>query len=165
MGYLLILLLGMCTGSRTLTPIAVAAWFAYRHNVLGEPVLALTGWRAFLSNPISVGVFTLMALGEYVGDKLPKTPSRTSPVGVAGRVLFGVAIGVILAPRVGGHHLLKGLTGGIGALLGTYGGWWLRTTLARRVGKDWPVANAEDWVAIAASILLMNVVAHSDFFR
>ena len=164
MGYVLILLLGMCTGLRTLTPIAVVCWFSYVRGTF-EPPLLLTGWRHFTANPISVGVFTLMALGEYVGDKLPNTPSRKSAVGLAGRVLFGVGVGVILAPRVGGHHLLKGLTGGVGALLGTYGGWWLRTVLAKRVGKDWPVANVEDWFAIAASILILNVITHSDFFR
>ena len=164
MGYVLVFLLGGLTGLRTLTPIAVMCWFAYLRGVY-QPVLLLAGWRSFLGNPISVGIFTLMALGEYVGDKLPKTPSRTSPIGIAGRVLFGTAVGVLIAPRVGGHHLLKGLTGGIGALCGTYSGWWVRTKLAERVGKDWPVANLEDWFTIAASILLLNVVAHSDLFR
>ncbi len=164
MGYVLVLLLGMLTGLRTLTPFAIMCWFAYIKGVYAPP-LELTGWRSFIGNPISVGVFTLMALGEYIGDKLPNTPSRTSAVGLIGRVLFGTALGVVIAPRVGGHHLLKGLTGGIGALLGTYGGWWLRTKLAAKVGKDWPIANLEDWFTIAASILILNVITHSDFFR
>ncbi len=164
MGYVLILLLGMLTGLRTLTPIAVVCWFSYVKGTFAPP-LELTGWRHFAANPISVGIFTLMALGEYVGDKLPNTPSRTSALGVGGRVLFGVFVGVLIAPRVGGHHYLKGLTGGIGALLGTYGGWWVRTKLATRVGKDWPIANLEDWFTIAASILLLNVITHSDFYR
>ena len=156
MGYILVFLLGTLTGLRTLTPIAVMCWFAYVRGTY-QPVLLLTGWRSFIANPISVGVFSLMALGEYIGDKLPNTTSRTSPVGVAG--------GVIIAPRVGGHHYLKGLTGGIGALCGTYGGWWVRTKLATRIGKDWPIANLEDWFTIAASILVLNVITHSDFFR
>lgn len=164
MGYVLVFILGMLTGLRTLTPIAVMCWFAYLRGVF-QPVLMLTGWRSFLGNPISVGIFSLMALGEYVGDKLPNTPSRTSPIGVAGRLLFGVAVGVLIAPRVGGHHYLKGITGGIGALCGTYGGWWVRTKLSARVGKDWPVANLEDWFTIAASIMVLNVVTHSDLFR
>lgn len=164
MGYVLVLLLGMLTGLRTLTPIAVVCWFSYVKGVYAPP-LELTGWRHFAANPISVGIFSLMALGEYIGDKLPNTPSRTSPIGVAGRVLFGVFVGVLIAPRVGGHHYLKGLTGGIGALLGTYGGWWVRTKLAKLVGKDWPIANLEDWFTIAASILILNVITHSDFFR
>ncbi len=164
MGYVLVLLLGMLTGSRTLTPIAVICWFSYVKGTFAPP-LELTGWRHFAANPISVGIFTLMALGEYVGDKLPNTSSRTSPVGLAGRILFGVFVGVLIAPRVGGHHYLKGLTGGIGAVLGTYSSAWLRRTLAERVGKDWPIANLEDSLTIAASILLLNVITHSDLFR
>ena len=164
MGYVLVFLLGTLTGLRTLTPIAVMCWFAYLRGTF-EPALMVTGWRSFIANPISVGVFSLMALGEYIGDKLPNTPSRTSPVGIAGRVLFGIGIGVIIAPRVGGHHYLKGITGGVGALFGTYAGWYVRTRLAARLGKDWPIANLEDWFTIAASILVLNVITHSDFFR
>ena len=165
MGYESVLLLGVCTGSRTLTPIAVLSWFAYSHTGTGAPALPLTGWRSFAGNPISVGVFTLMALGEFVGDKLPNTPSRTSPVGIAGRTAFGTAVGVILAPKVGGNPVLAGLAGGVGALMGTFGGWWLRTKLAKRVGKDWPVAVVEDCLTIAASILVMNAVARTDLVR
>ena len=84
MGYLLILLLGVCTGLRTLTPIAVLCWFSYARGDAAAP-LVLAGWRHFTANPISIGIFSLMALGEYIGDKLPNTPSRTSPIGVAGR--------------------------------------------------------------------------------
>ena len=162
MGYESVLLLGVCTGSRTLTPIAVVSWFAYKHTGTGSPALALTGWRSFIGNPISVGVFTLMALGEYVGDKLPNTPSRKSAVGLAGRTAFGTAAGVILAPKVGGNAVIAGLAGATGALLGTFGGWWVRTELAKRVGKDWPVAVVEDCVTIAASILLLNAVTRTD---
>ncbi len=164
MGYLLVLLLGVCTGLRTMTPIAVICWFAYEKGAF-EPLLMLTGWRNFVSYLPSVVVFTVFAVGEYFGDKLPNTPSRKAPIGLLGRTAFGIFVGVLIAPRVGGHHYLKGITGGIGALLGTYGGWWLRTKLATRVGKDWPIANLEDWFTIAASILLLNVITHSDFFR
>lgn len=166
MGYVLVLILGILTGLRTMTPIAVLCWFAYLPGAIpGEKVLMLTGWRHFASNIVSPIVFSVLAIGEYIGDKLPKTPSRTSAIGLTGRILFGVFIGVLIAPRVGGHHYLKGLTGGIGAVLGTYGGWWVRTRLAALVGKDWPIANLEDWFTIAASILVMNVITHSDLFR
>ncbi|GAA3747322.1 DUF4126 domain-containing protein [Terriglobus aquaticus] len=166
MGYVLVLLLGILTGLRTMTPIAVVCWFAYLPAAIpGDRVLMLTGWRSFTSYVVSPILFTVLALGEYIGDKLPNTPSRTSSVGLIGRILFGVFVGVLIAPRVGGHHYLKGFTGGIGAVLGTYGGWWVRTRLAARVGKDWPIANLEDWFTIFASIMILNVITHSDFFR
>ena len=166
MGYVLVLVLGILTGLRAMTPIAVLCWFAYLPgHIPTEAPLMLTGWRNFTSYVISPILFSVLAIGEYIGDKLPNTPSRTSPVGLAGRILFGVFIGVLIAPRVGGHHFLKGLTGGIGAVLGTYGGWWVRTRLSARIGKDWPVANLEDSFTIFASVMVMNVITHSDFFR
>ena len=123
MGYVLVLLLGILTGLRAMTPIAVLCWFTYLPGRLpGEPPLMLTGWRHFTAYIVSPIIFTLAALGEYIGDKLPKTPSRTSPMGLISRIAIGVFLGVLIAPRVGGHHYLKGITGGIGAVLGTYGG-------------------------------------------
>ncbi len=166
MGYVLVLMLGVLTGLRTMTPMAVLCWFAYvPGHIPSEAPLMLTGWRSFASYLASPVVFSLAAIGEFIGDKLPKTPSRTSPVGLLGRIVFGVFIGVLIAPRVGGHHYLKGITGGIGAVLGTYGGWWLRTRLSERIGKDWPIANLEDWFTIFVSVMVMNVITHSDFFR
>lgn len=154
MGYLLVLLLGMCTGLRTMTPIAVLCWFAYKGGTR-EPGLVLTGWRHFAAYLPSVVVFTLFALGEYIGDKLPKTPSRISAIGLGGRLLFGTAVGLILAPRVGGNVFVSGIAGAVGAVAGAYAGWFARTRLASAIGKDWPIANVEDWFAITASILLM----------
>ena len=151
MGLLLIALLGVFNGLRTMTPIAVVCWFAFRHT------LHLTGWRSFTANIISVAIFTLLALGEYIGDKLPNTPSRTSPVGLAGRVLFGAIVGFILAEPLMVSPVLGAVCGVAGALVGTYGGWFVRTRSVEALGvPDWPVAIVEDCIAIAGSILILN---------
>ncbi len=153
MGYFLLLLLGVCTGLRTLTPIAVLCWFAYR------TALHLVGWRSFTANIIAVMVFTLMALGEYVGDKLPSSPSRTAPVGLLGRSAFGAFVGLLLAQPLLVNPLVAVLLGIVGALAGTYGGWFLRTrSVIALKTPDWPVAVAEDCLTILFSILLMNAV-------
>jgi uncharacterized membrane protein len=160
MSYILICILGMCTGLRTMTPIAVLCWFAYRN------ALHLVGWRSFTANVIAVGIFTLMALGEYIGDKLPSTPSRTSPVGLIGRGLFGGFVGFVLAQPLLLSPVLAVVIGIVGALLGTYAGWFVRTRVVMALKcPDWPVAVAEDCIAITLSILLLNsVVTHSALF-
>lgn len=160
MSYLLICLLGMCTGLRTMTPVAVLCWFAYRN------ALHLVGWRSFTANVIAVAVFTLMALGEYIGDKLPTTPSRILPVGLAGRSLFGAFIGLVLAQPLLLNTAAAIVLGIVGALVGTYGGWFVRTrAVAALKCPDWPVALAEDCVTITLSILLLNaVVTRSGLF-
>ena len=65
--------LGMMVGLRTMTPIAIVCWFAW----LGD--LPVDGtWAAWSGKLISVILFSILALGEYVGDKLPRTPNRTT---------------------------------------------------------------------------------------
>ncbi|MGI4758061.1 MAG: DUF4126 family protein [Janthinobacterium lividum] len=153
MGFFLVLLLGMCTGLRTLTPIAVLCWFAYRN------ALHLVGWRSFTANIIAVIIFTLMALGEYVGDKLPNTPSRTAPIGLLGRSAFGAFVGLLLAQPLLLNPAAAILLGIVGALLGTYVGWFARTrSVAALKVPDWPIAVLEDCLTITFSILLLNAV-------
>lgn len=153
MGFFLVLLLGVCTGLRTLTPIAVLCWFAYRN------ALHLVGWRSFTANIIAVIVFTLMALGEYVGDKLPSTPSRTSPIGLLGRSGFGAFVALLLAQPLLLNPVVAILLGIVGALIGTYAGWFARvkSVIALKC-PDWPVAILEDCLTITFSILLLNAV-------
>lgn len=153
MGLLLISLLGVCTGLRTMTPIAVLCWFAYRN------ALHLAGWRSFTANIVAVIIFTLMALGEYIGDKLPNTPSRTSPIGLAGRSLFGAFVGLLLAQPLLLSPVVAIILGIVGALIGTYAGWFVRTrSVIALKCPDWPVAIVEDCLTIAFSIALLNAV-------
>lgn len=153
MSYLLICLLGMCTGLRTLTPVAVLCWFAYRN------ALHLVGWRSFTANVIAVAIFTLMALGEYAGDKLPSTPSRTSAIGLSGRCLFGGFVGLLLAQALLLSPIVAVVIGIAGALIGSYAGWFGRTrTVASLKCPDWPVAIAEDCITIALSIAFLNAI-------
>lgn len=157
MALLLVALLGVCTGLRTLTPIAVLSWFAYLH------ALHLVGWHAFAASLVSVILFTAMALGEYIGDKLPTTPSRTSAVGLIGRSCFGALAGLLLAQPLALNTTTSLLIGVLGALIGAYAGWFVRTrSVVALRSADWPVAVIEDVIAIGASITLLNaVVAHA----
>ena len=87
-------LLGFATGLRSLTPIAVLCWFGYLARL---PVHY--SWAHWSTTLVSVIVFTVLALGEYIGDKLPKTPARTAPFSLAVRVVFGGLVGAIARRR------------------------------------------------------------------
>ena len=71
---LLALLIGVVAGLRSLTAPAVVAWAAF----LGWIDLHGT-WASWVANVITVVVLTILAVGELVTDKLPKTPPRTAP--------------------------------------------------------------------------------------
>lgn len=140
-------LLGMATGMRTMTGIAVVCWFAW----LG--LLPQQGWSLWLANPLSVVVFTLFALGEYYGDTLPITPNRTDLPLLLARCAFGGFVGAMAAraliePWAGG--VLFGL---IGVFCGAFGGIRLRLWGGRRLGRDLPVALSESLLALLLAIL------------
>jgi uncharacterized membrane protein len=142
-----LLAIGVLTGLRAMTPIAVLCWV----TVLGR-IPTAHGWMSFIANKISVGVFTFAAIGELIGDKLPNTPSRTKLPGVAARIVFGALCAMILACTAGFPTYLAAILGAAGGIAGTYAGWFLRTRIVAALHcPDWPVALAEDAMAIAGS--------------
>ena len=147
-------MLGVVTGMRTMTPIAVLCWFAYLGHLPVEGTWAF--WTAKL---VTVVVFTVFAIGEYVGDKLPKTPNRTSPGPLVARLIFGGLVGAIAATGMDGSVLEGILFGVLGALVGAFLGYQVRKHLVQISGRpDWNVAVLEDASALLISIYAMGIV-------
>ena len=148
-------LLGLVTGLRTMTPIAVFCWFAY----LGY--LPVDGtWAFWTAKLVSVVIFTILAAGEYYGDKRADTPARTTPVPLAARIIFGGLVGALVATALVGSVLEGSFLGIIGALLGSFGGYHLRHYSVGQTGwKDWRIAIIEDAFALTASIIALGVIS------
>ena len=144
---LLALLIGIVAGLRAFTPLAAVSWAAAGGLLpLEDTFLAFLGYRW------TPWVLSLIAVGELISDKLPKTPSRKVPVQFATRVLVGAVCGAALA----GDLVLGGLLGAVGAVIGTLGGAAARAGLARGFGSDKPAAIIEDLVAIVGAILIVS---------
>ena len=144
-------LLGVATGMRSMTPIAVVCWFCWSGRLNVQHT-----WAFWAANIISVIVFGLAAVGEWVGDTLPMAPNRTTLFPAAARVLFGALCACIVAsaynePIAGGV-----VFGGVGALLGTWGGFYARRALTRLVHHDLPVALLGSALAVAISFVSLN---------
>jgi len=147
-------LLGVVTGLRSMTPMAVLCWFAYLGHLPVEGTWAF--WTAKLPTAI---VFTLLAAGEYMGDKLPAMPNRISPAPLIARLVLGGFIGAIVAVGLDGPGFEGGFLGVAGALVGAFGGFLIRREIVQRRGsKDWPVALVEDAIALGCAVLAMGVV-------
>jgi uncharacterized membrane protein len=147
-------LLGIVTGMRSMTAMAVLCWFAHRGY------LPLDGtWASWAGNLATAIIFTVLALGEYVADKLPKTPNRTAPGPLLVRVVIGGLVAAIVAAGLEGSGVEAVILGVAGALIGTFGGFLIRRDIVLRLGgKDLPVALAEDASAILCAVLAMGVV-------
>jgi uncharacterized membrane protein len=135
-------LIGTGSGLRALIGIAAASWAA-RYGIL----LLDHTWLAFLGYAFTPYILTLIAIGELVNDKLPKTPSRLIPPQFVTRILMSVLCG--LAIGTPGNGMIIGLVAGIiGAVAGTFGGAKARGLLAKTFGRDLPAALLEDAVAL-----------------
>jgi len=144
-------LIGVVAGLRAVTAPAAVSWAAKLGwlNVEGTPF-------AFLHYTISPVIFTVLAVGELVNDKLPKTPSRKAPASFAVRIAMGAFSGAVIGASK--QNLFAGLLlGAIGAVVGTLGGYEARVRLTTAFGgKDLPVALLEDVVAIACGFLIVS---------
>jgi len=145
-----ILLLGIATGMRTFTPIAVLCWFMWFATL---PVTELNFWTA---NVFAVGVFTLLALGEYYIDTLPRTPSRKSAGPLIARLVFGSLVGALVS-----SSFMNPLAGGIllgiaGVLIGAFLGYRVRMYVAGLLNNDLPVAVCESLLALGISALAVQ---------
>lgn len=144
-------LIGVFTGLRSLTAPAATAWAAYLGWLKLERPLSLIG-----SLP-SVIIFTILAIGELVADKLPKTPSRTAPMGLIARIVMGALVGACVAAGGGQGAITGALLGAVGGIVGAYAGYQARTRLVKALGTpDIYIALLEDLVAIGGSLWVVS---------
>jgi uncharacterized membrane protein len=144
--YLLAFLIGVVAGLRAMTPLAAVSWAAswgwLRLN--GTPL-------AFLGNALAPYIASLLAIGEIINDKLPKTPSRKAPPAFIARIVVGALCGAAFAWPAGA------LAGAAGAVAGTLGGYEFRMRLVKATGgKDLPIALLEDAIAVAAAFAVVS---------
>ena len=142
--------IGVVAGLRSMTAPAAVSWAAR----LGW--LPLEGTPlAFLGHPVTPYILTALGAGELIADKLPNTPSRKSALGFSGRIVTGALSGAAIGAS--DNALALGLVSGIiGAVAGTLLGYEGRLRAAKAVGKDLPVALAEDLIAISAAAAIVT---------
>ena len=149
--YALAFLIGVVAGLRSMTAPAAVSWGAR----LGWLHLENT-WLAFLGSAITPYILTVLAIGELINDKLPKTPSRKAPVPFAARVVMGALCGAALgAPS---QSMIGGLlAGALGAVAGTLGGYEVRTRAVKATGgKDFPIALIDDAIAVCGAAWIVS---------
>lgn len=146
------LLIGVVAGLRSMMAPAVVSWAAY----YGSISVAGT-WLSFFGNPWTVGVLTLLAVGELVTDLLPSTPDRTVPLQFSGRILTGALSGAAVV--AGSGSLTAGaLCGVIGATLGTLAGAAGRRELLHALKCNPLAAVTEDTIALALGLFAVGLL-------
>jgi uncharacterized membrane protein len=147
----LALLIGMATGLRTMTGLAVISWAAH------------TGWihlensrLAFLGSLAAVVFLTAGAIAEFIADKLPRTGKRTAIGPLVARMISGGACGVALCLASDQSWAFGAAWGVLGAIIGSFGGYFARAGLVRKMGAaDISIALLEDVLAVGSAVLAL----------
>ena len=135
--FVVVFLLGVVAGLRSLT----------------APAAVLLAARDFVAG----GIVAALALGEFVADALPTTPSRTTAVPLMARIASGAFVGWFVVPGTTGTRIVGAIVGIAGALVGTYGGHALRLRAISAIGAI-PAALVEDVVAIGLAVAAVTMI-------
>jgi uncharacterized membrane protein len=135
-------------------------WATGGRSLIGGAALAVTNPAAgtaagsWLDRRATTRVAVLASASEFVGDKLPMTPSRLQPQGLIPRLVLGGLGGAVLTHREGHSTAVAAAAAGLGAVgafVGAHAGATWRRVGAARLGRDLPAALVEDAVVLAAA--------------
>jgi uncharacterized membrane protein len=140
--------LGAISGLRSLSGPAFVSRAASRGDLdLDRTVFAFLG-----SSRVSK-TLVLMELGELVGDKLPVTPSRTSPLPLLGRAASGALVGAAIFVSESRRATIGAALGSTAAIAAGFAGERLRALKVEKTGlPDLVVALAEDAVVLLVGL-------------
>ena len=139
--------LGVLAGMRTTSAPAITSHLLSRHKsrILAKSPLS------FMQNDKVATVFKILAVGELIGDKLPKAPNRTHPVGVVFRCIAGSLAGASLFEATGNSAFAGAVIGSVTALGSTFGSYILRKNVVNLTDAFDPLIGAiEDALVIGA---------------
>ena len=103
-----------------------------------------------LSSRNTTIALTASAIGETVMDKLPGTPDRIEPAGLAGRTIAGAICGATVNEAKGSNALAGACVAGAAAIASSFAFYYLRKAIGKKTGvPDLYVGAAEDILALA----------------
>ena len=144
------------TGARSASAPALLTHFLVRHP---SPALGASPLR-WLQNPVVATGFKLMAVNEFIGDKRPGTPDRTSPKGLAFRAATGAVLGAAWYRANAGSVLGGAVVGTLGAVAATYLTLGLRKGLSQRLAAPIALVGVgEDALVWGAGLALVRSLA------
>jgi uncharacterized membrane protein len=150
--FVLALAIGVVAGLRSMIAPALVAWAARLGwiNLQGTVV----GW---MSSTGTVVIFSLLALGELMGDKLPFTPKRTQLLPLSARIVLGGFCGLCFSAAMHRALFPAAMVGAIGGLIGAFAGYHIRKWLVRNLHtRDVVVAVAEDLITVGVAIFVVS---------
>ena len=147
--------LGVLAGMRTMSAPAITSHILSHHN---SGHLAKSPLDFMQSEKVALGL-KVLAVGELITDKLPSTPNRTLPLGIAFRCLSGSLAGASIYKATGKNALIGAAVGSVAAFGATFGSYLLRKNTVSKFKLSDPLIGAvEDVLVIGAGVGLASSV-------
>lgn len=146
--------IGALAGLRSASAPAIASHILNHHHSKRLENTPLN----FIQSDTAASALKIMAASELVMDKMPFTPDRIKPAGVAFRCMSGALAGASISKATGGKIAAGALFGAAAALVSTYAGFWLRKATVKSTGIIDPVIGAlEDALVLGAGARLVSI--------
>ncbi|MVN91922.1 DUF4126 family protein [Mucilaginibacter aquatilis] len=145
--------LGAIAGSRSMAAPAITSHILSQHKSVAMEHSPLS----FMQSDKTATAFKLLAVAEFVGDKMPTAPNRVALPALTGRFLTGALAGASVYKAGGGNAALGALLGGGAAILSTFGSFYLRkATVKSSHILDPLIGGLEDALVVGAGTGLAN---------
>jgi len=145
--------LGFMSGMRSFSGITAASIMLAGHP---SKKLKQSGLR-YVQLPAVRNTLVTLALGEFVGDKLPAAPNRTEAAGLSGRVAFGTLTGLVIAKANNQNLLKSALIAGSCALAATFVSFYLRKAAAdAKLLPDFSLGAIEDILVLTTAVVVIS---------
>jgi uncharacterized membrane protein len=106
---------------------------------------------------MAVAIFSVLAIGELIADKLPRTGKRTAPAPLLARFLTGGLCGACVFAAAGKSLLVGAFVGAVGGIVGAFLGYYVRRRVVSDLHtNDFVVAIFEDLLAIGLALFLVS---------
>ena len=144
--------IGFVAGLRSLMAPAVVAWAAHLNWLNLRNTLL-----SFMASQVAVTIFSLLAIGELIADKLARIPKRTDAGPLLARILTGGLCGASLSLSTNHSPAIGAILGAIGAVMGAFAGYEIRRRLVAKLKvADLFIAVPEDLIAVGLAIFLVS---------
>jgi len=142
-------------------------WVAVLRSLLAPAAVARAahlGWLhlqgtalSFMGSKVALIIFSLLAIGELIGDKLPKTPRRTAVAPLIARMITGGLCGACIFVSSSQSLAIGAVPGAVGAVAGAFAGYEIRKRLVTQLKvPDLFIALPEDLIAISLALFLVS---------
>lgn len=149
--HLQVISLGILAGMRSMAAPAVTSRILRRHRTQALRHSSLS----FMQSATTANVLSVLALGEFIGDKLPLAPNRIALPALICRCLSGAVVGAGIYKSSRDNLYAGALLGGITAFAATFASFYIRKEIAGHARLIDPIIGSiEDVIVLGGALAL-----------